>query len=86
MTSSTDNTDEVISSVLLELDAARSRLDQAEDWLAEAETTLAATALAEEVERLCRQAALSDDLDETQSMLARSVECLHKLQALLGTH
>ena len=82
----TDDAHPLLSSVLHELDALRKRLDQATDWLSDAETTMTAAAMAEEVERLCWKALLCDDPCESELLLSASRRRLQDLQILLGVH
>jgi hypothetical protein len=75
-----------VSDLLREVGALRMRLEQASVWFSRPEDTLRAGALAEEVKRLCQEATLSKDDDETDGLLARARECLDELQILLGSH
>ena len=82
----TDDSQPLVSSLHQELDALCKRLDQAADWLSDAETTMTAAAMAEEVERLCWKALLCDDPCESELLLSASRRRLQDLQILLGVH
>jgi hypothetical protein len=75
-----------VSSVLQDLNAARTRLDQASGWLRDAEIIITAAALAKEVERLCHDASRCNDSCEVEPLLATARERLLELQRLLGVH
>lgn len=75
-----------IRSLLRELEAARSRILQAQAKSKGGELALKAFALCDEIERLCRAAALSTDPDRVEELLACSRQHLDDLQKLLGLH
>lgn len=74
------------SAVLLDLDSVRKRVDQASTWMSSGATTVAATALAEDVHRLCREVSLCSDPRRARDLLATAVERLQDLEKLLGVH
>jgi len=83
---SEDDSDPSVASVLRDLDALRSRLDHAPTWLRDGETTVSAAGLAEEVRRLCEQAASDRNPSTAASSLAKARKCLQHLHRLLGVH
>lgn len=74
------------STVLQELDALRKRLDQASEWFSGVDSAIHIAALAEEVERLCRQASHCNEPLEVESLLETARRRLDKMQTLLGVH
>jgi hypothetical protein len=81
-----EKADKTVPSVVQELDALRHRMDNASDWFSNPEATIRAAALAEEVERLCRQATLCQAPLEVETLLAAARRNLDELQILLGVH
>lgn len=79
-------TEPSISELLQELEALRIRLDQAQEWFNRPQDTMKAGALAEEVKRLCQEAARSEEESEIGTLLASARELLDELQVLLGCH
>ncbi len=77
---------ESVATLLRDLDAVRRRLDQAQDWLRDGATSVAAAALAEEAKRLCQQASLCEDPANLHDLLAEAKDCLRDLEKLMGLH
>lgn len=75
-----------LSELLRELEALRGRLDQAQAWFHRPQDSMRAGALAEEVKRLCQEAARSGEEAEAVKSMARARDLLNELQALLGLH
>lgn len=80
------NTDTWAVEIRLELDALLRRLDQAEEWFCNPETSIHIAALAEEVERLCQQASSCDEPLNTQALMGKARLRLDEMQTLLGLH
>ena len=78
-----DEADRAIEIVLRNLDAMRTRLDQASDLPSDGETTIAAAALAKKTKHLCRQASNCSDQREFTELLVEASECLRDLEELL---
>jgi len=74
-----------VPALLRELEALRSRLDQAQAWR-RPQDGVKAGALAEEVKRLCQEASRSADAAEIAALVARARRNLDDLQRLLGVH
>lgn len=72
--------------MLRELEALRGRLDQAQAWFHRPQDSMRAGALAEEVKRVCQEAARSGEEAEAVKSLVRARDLLNELQALLGLH
>jgi cell division protein FtsL len=75
-----------VSELLRELAALRVRLDRTEEWFSRLQSTLNAAALAEEVERLCREALRSSDPAEVAALLSGVRKRLDEQQVRLGSH
>jgi hypothetical protein len=78
--------DSLVTTLLRELEAVRSRMLHAREGSIGGETALMAAALSEEVEHLCREAAACGDRTESEALLAKSRRCLDQLQKVLGVH
>lgn len=78
--------DEVIASVLRDLDVVRKRLDQAQEWLQDGQTSISAAAIAETTRQLCQQASICDDSTLLRQLLEQARDCLRDLEKLLGLH
>ena len=78
--------DVAVSSVLLDLDAVRKRVDRASEWFNDPDASMAVAALARQVENLCHQASCCGDPLVLESLLAESRRHLDDLQVLLGVH
>lgn len=74
------------ASLLRDLDVVCRRVERAKAWLSSGRTTVAATALAEEVQRLCREVSLCDDTGRAGELLAAARQRLQELEKLLGLH
>lgn len=81
-----DHTEQSVPALLRDLDSARKRLDQAREWLKDAETSVTVAALAEREKHLCLQASVCDDPGNLQDLLAEAKDCLCDLERLLGLH
>ncbi len=69
-----------------ELDAVRVRLAQSRETSRGGRAALMVFALSEEVERLCREAAVCSDKHRSNELLANARAQLDELQKLLGVH
>ena len=81
-----DDPDQSVPALLRDLDSVRKRLDQAQEWLRDGETSVTAAALAERAKHLCQQAFACDDPGNLQELLREAKECLGDLERLLGLH
>ncbi|MGF1611681.1 MAG: hypothetical protein ACFCUQ_19925 [Kiloniellales bacterium] len=86
MMTAEDDSNPTASSLLRDLDSVRQRVERAKAWMSSGKTTVAATALAEEVQRLCREVSLCDDARRAGDLLATAAQRLRDLEKLLGVH
>ena len=78
--------DQLVASIICELDAARQRLNQAPAWIKNGETTMSAAALAEQIRLLCQEASSLSDRQAAHELLPRIRKLLQDLEIVLGTH
>ena len=76
----------LLATVLQELNAVRTRMDQPQEQSRGGEAAIKAAALAEEVKRLCRQASRCSDNEQVEALLSQARHRLDELQKLLGVH
>ncbi len=75
-----------LETALRDLHAVRGRMDRAKAWLRDGETTVAAAALAEDVQRLCLEATSCHDPRRVQQLLGSASQRLQDLEKMLGLH
>ena len=75
-----------VPALLSDLDRVRKRIDQAQEWHRDGETSVMAAALAVKTKHLCQQAFQCDEPASVQELLQEAEECLRDLETLFGLH